>query len=117
MEQFYGRQQQKNCPKGVKLKYPQTSLMRLRTALVLLERIPFLREGRGGSSRRRTTWPLFMPTAMPNASLANLQSGKDFFEINHVKFSSMHPSCPKMQINGKAFQKMQRVMIDYFLGL
>jgi len=45
--------------------YPQTSLMRDRTALVFCERTPFLREGRGGSSRRRTTCPLFIPTAMP----------------------------------------------------
>jgi hypothetical protein len=49
----------------VEVRYPQTSLMRDRTALVLVERTPLLRDGRGGSSRRRTTWPLFMPTAMP----------------------------------------------------
>ena len=45
--------------------YPHTSLMRDRTAFVFVERTPLLRDGRGGSSRRRTTRPLFMPTAMP----------------------------------------------------
>src|SRR5271170_633314 len=45
--------------------YPHTSLMRDRTAFVFVERTPLLRDGRGGSSRRRTTCPLFMPTAMP----------------------------------------------------
>jgi hypothetical protein len=32
--------------------YPQTSLIRDRTALVFEESAPLLREGRGGSSRR-----------------------------------------------------------------
>src|SRR5436190_16103429 len=71
---------------GKKEIYPQTSLMRDRTALVLLVRIPFLREGRGGSSRRRTIWPLFMPTAMPNTPLAHILVKKIIFaeiEIHH----------------------------------
>ena len=50
---------------GGVIAYPTTSLMMDRTALVFWERYPLRRDGRGGSSRRWTTWPLFMPTAMP----------------------------------------------------
>ena len=70
--------------------------MRDRTALVLLVRIPFLREGRGGSSRRRTTWPLFMPTAMPSTELAYILSEKEFCRNQNPSCSSMHPSPPEM---------------------
>lgn len=66
--------------------YPQTSLIRDRTALVLLLRIPFLREGRGGSSRRRTIWPLFMPTAMPSTELVSTLSERIFAKYKSIMF-------------------------------
>jgi len=63
--------------------------MRDRTALVLADKAPFLREGRGGSSRRRTTCPLFMPTAIPMEVLLawKLEGEKKIFdEIRVAKF-------------------------------
>jgi len=51
-------------------RYPQTSLMRDRTAFVFCERAPRRREGRGAISRRRVTCPLFMPTAIPTQRIS-----------------------------------------------
>ena len=66
--------------------YPQTSLMRDRTALVFCERNPFRRARRGAISRLRTMWPLFSPVAMPRGLLVYILTRKEFDEnvITHV---------------------------------
>jgi len=51
-------------------RYPQTSLMRDRTAFVFCERASCRREGRGAISLRRVTYPLFMPTAIPTQRIS-----------------------------------------------
>lgn len=78
--------------------YPQTSLIKDRTALVLVDRAPRRREGRGAISRRRVTCPLFKPTAMPKRIISpefqetTKIKGRNFSLDHPATLSSIHPS-------------------------